>query len=260
MPKAILSYPRCAPRILQAEMHGPPPTSVRPAEQILNFCSKFHKQIERGFTLIELMVVVTMSLVIAGFAIPTYLRMQQSLRSGGDIRSLAGLIAEAKLRAAADFTHARVYGDLSANSYRLEVWNKAGNGGAGCWQTDGDVANPCTVGGQSPVQNLSTGVSFSLGNMSSPPANTQTSIGQAPICYTGAAGQPGNTTTIPNTACVEFNSRGVPSDPTGNGKADANGAFYVSDGSSVYGVTVLASGSIQSWYTPNTQTGTWQQR
>jgi len=39
----------------------------------------------------------------------------------------------ARMRAAADFSHARVYVDLNSNTFHLEVWNKA----SGCWKTDG---------------------------------------------------------------------------------------------------------------------------
>lgn len=215
---------------------------------------------ELGFTLVEVLIVVLILIVLVAIAVPNYLTVQKSLRIAGDCRSIAGLIAEDKLRAAADYTHARVYANLNANTYHLEIWNKTGgSGGAGCWQTVGDSANSCTVAATSPVHNLSNGVTFGFGNIGAPPANTQPAIAQAPLCYTGAAGQAGNTVTIANTACIEFNSRGVPADPSASGKPDATGALYLTDGTSVYGVTVLASGGSQSWYAPNTQTATWRQ-
>jgi Tfp pilus assembly protein FimT len=210
-------------------------------------------------------VVVAITLTIVGFGVPVFSNMEQSLRTGGDSRSLAAMIAEAKLRAAASFTHARVYANLSGRTYRLEVWNKSGNGGAGCWQTDGD-SNACTVA-TSPVIGLSRKVSFGYGSVGAAPTNTQPALGQAHLCYTGYAGQPTNTTSVANTACIEFNSRGVPSDPAPGGVAgasggtpDATGALYVTDGGPVYGLTVLASGEIQSWYSNNTSTPNWQQR
>ena len=216
--------------------------------------------------MIELMVVFVISIVIAGIAVPTFVRIQQDLQARGDSRSLEGLIAEAKPRAAANFTHARVYADLTGKTYRLEVWNKSGNSGAGCWQTDGDTVNSCTAS-SSPAIPLSSKVSFGYGNIGSAPTNTQTTIGQAPLCYTGYAGQSTNTTSVSNTACIEFNSRGVPSDPapggvagTSGGVPDTTGALYVTDGSSVYGVTVIASGSTQTWFSANKATPNWQLR
>jgi|SRR5579872_2778576 len=219
----------------------------------------------KGFSFLESMVVVAITITIVGFGVPVFSNFEQSLWTGGDSRSLAAMIAEAKLRAAADFTHARVYANLTGRTYHLEVWNKSGNGGAGCWQTDGD-SNACTVA-TSPVIELSRNVSFGYGSVATAPANTEPSLGQAPLCYTGYAGQSTNTTSVANTACIEFNSRGVPSDPAPGGSAgasggvpDATGVLYVTDGGAVYGVTVLASGEIQSWYSVNSSTASWQQR
>ena len=65
----------------------------------------------------------------------------------------------------------------------------------------------------SPVIGLSRNVSFGYGSVGAAPTNTEPSLGQAPLCYTGYAGQSTNTTSVANTACIEFNSRGVPSDP-----------------------------------------------
>jgi prepilin-type N-terminal cleavage/methylation domain-containing protein len=228
-------------------------------------CDGAERSVPRGFSLVELIVVVAISMTIVGFGVPIFSNFAQSLRTAGDSRSLAAMIAEAKLRAAASFTHARVYANLSGRTYRLEVWNKSGNGGAGCWQTDGD-SNACTVA-TSPVIGLSRKVSFGYGSVGAAPTNTQPALGQAHLCYTGYAGQPTNTTSVANTACIEFNSRGVPSDPAPGGVAgasggtpDATGALYVTDGGPVYGLTVLASGEIQSWYSNNTSTPNWQQR
>jgi prepilin-type N-terminal cleavage/methylation domain-containing protein len=219
-----------------------------------------------GFSMIELMMVLLITSIVMGFVVPGYMTMTQTLRTGGDSRILAGMIAEAKMRAAADYTHARVYVNTSGNSYHVEVWNKSGNGGAGCWQTDGDTNNACTAT-SSPVTDLSSNVSFGYGHISSPPANTEATIGQAPLCFTGYAGQSTNTVSVANTACIEFNSRGVPSDPDPSGSSgaaggvpDATGALYVTDGTAVYGVTVLATGAIQTWYSTNTATPSWLQR
>jgi hypothetical protein len=212
------------------------------------------------------MVVLLISGIIMGFAVPGFVTMQQTFRTGGDIRNLASLVAEAKMRAAANFTHARLYANTSTGSYHIEFWNKTGNSGAGCWETDGDLANACTAA-SSPVTNLSSKVSFSYGAITTAPANTESTIGQAPLCFTGYAGQSTNTTSVASTACIEFNSRGVPSDPDPGGSSgasggvpDATGALYLTDGASVYAVTVLATGSIQTWYSKNTATPTWQQR
>jgi Tfp pilus assembly protein FimT len=219
-----------------------------------------HNRSQKGFSLIEIAMAATILIVVGGLAVPVYLTIRDSMRISGDAASIAGLVVEAKMRAAANFTHARVYADVSARTYRLEIWNKTGGaGGTGCWQTDGDTVNTCTVA-SSPRQSLSPGVSFGFGNVASPPTNTQTTIGEAPLCYTGVAGQAGNTVNVAQTACIEFNSRGIPSDPASNGVADANGAFYVTDGNSVYGLTVLAAAATENWYAPNSSSATWKRR
>jgi Tfp pilus assembly protein FimT len=215
---------------------------------------------QKGFTLIEVAMGATILIIVAGFAVPTFLSIRNTMRLSGDNSSIAGLVVEAKMRAAANFTHARVYADLSASTYRLEIWNKTGGaGGTGCWQTDGDTVNACTTA-SSARQKLSPGVSFGFGNVASPPTNTQTTIGLAPLCYTGVAGQAGNTVTTAQTSCIEFNSRGIPSNPASNGVADATGAFYVTDGKTVYGITVLAAAATESWFATNTSAATWKRR
>ena len=210
----------------------------------------------RGFTTIELLIVMAISLTTAAVAIPGYLSMTRYLRIAGDARDLNGLTAQAKMRAAQDFTHARLHANLTANTFQLEIWDKTGNGGAGCWKTENDNANPCTSQSNSPVQSLSQGVSFGFGTVGAAAPNPQTIIAQAPACTTGVAGgTPGST--IASTACIEFNSRGVP--VSASGSPTASDAVYVTDSNTVYGVTVMISGMMQDWYA-NASTTAWQAR
>lgn len=209
---------------------------------------------ERGFSIIELMVAVAIGAILAVFAIPGYQSMSRYLRLSGDTRNLNGVVAQAKMRAAADFTHARAYADLNANTYHLEIWNKSGNGGAGCWQTDGDVNNACTLAGSSPVQSLSVGVTYGTAGVAAGAPNPQTAIAQAPKCDNGVGGL------IENTACIVFNSRGIPINAlTGAPLTGAQDAFYVTDTRNVWGVTVRATGAIQQWATDVNQPS-WQHR
>lgn len=208
--------------------------------------------VEGGFTLVEAVIVLAITLTMAAVAIPAYQSISRYLRIAGDARNLNGIIAQAKMRGAADFTHARAYADLNANTYHLELWNTSGNGGAGCWQTDNDPTHPCTVAGTSPVQPLSTAVTFGFGNASAGAPNPQAVIAQAPLCGTVASVTGITNGTVPNTSCIEFNSRGVPIDLTG--KPTANDALYITDGNTVYGTTLLASGMMQDWSTPASTT------
>ncbi len=209
----------------------------------------------RGFTTIELLIVVFISLVVAAMAVPGYMNIARYLRVAGDARDLNGLTAEAKMRAAQDFTHARIRANLNTNTFQLEVWDKAANGGTGCWKTEGDSANPCTVAG-SAVQPLSAGVIFGFTGASAGFPNPQTIIMQAPACGVGVAGGTAGGV-IEGTACIEFNSRGIP--VAASGAPTANDALYVTDTNNVYGVTVLASGLMQQWMTSTSNTA-WQAR
>lgn len=210
----------------------------------------------RGFTMIELLLVVAVSAVIAAVAIPSYTSIQRYLRINEDGRSLNALVALAKMRAAQDYTHARVRANLAASTYQLEVWSKSLNSGNGCWKTDNDTYNRCTNDTTSPVVALSTGVQFGFGTVGAGAPNPQTIFGQAPACTTGVAGpNPGGTKA--STACIEFNSRGLPVDSTN--LPTANDALYITDSDSVYGITVIISGLIQDWKSTASATA-WQAR
>ena len=194
----------------------------------------------RGFSIIEMLTTVLIAGALTAMAVPATLSVARKLRSGGDIREINGAVALAKMRAAADFTNARVYADLSGNTFRVERWDKSGS-----WITEG------------PVQPLSTGVGFGYGSLTSPPPNTQASIGQAALCRNSAGA------TVADTACVLFNSRGVPVDsattPPWSGAPTADGSLYVTDGSSVYAVTVSATGVMRTWRT-DTSAASWNRR
>ncbi len=209
---------------------------------------------QEGFSTIELLIAVAIGLVVAALAIPGFQAMTRYLRLSGDMRNINGVVAQAKMRAASDFTRARAYADLGANTFHLEVWNKNGNGGAGCWQTDGDAANPCTVIGTSPVQNLSVGVTFGTSGVAAGGANPQTNISQAWPCDNGTGGA------YEGTSCIVFNSRGIPINPwTGAPLTGAQDAFYITDTKNVWGVTVRATGAIQVWAT-SVYNQNWQHR
>jgi prepilin-type N-terminal cleavage/methylation domain-containing protein len=206
----------------------------------------------RGFTLIEVLVVLAVTAILMAIAVPQFQRITQVLRISGDMRDITGTVGQAKMHAAADFTHARARANLVANTFQLEIWNKAG---AGCWQTVGDPANPCTIG-TSPIQPLSTGVTFGWGAMGAPPPNTQPALGQGvgPSCLSGYGGGParGN---IAGTACIEFNSRGLAIDAAG--APNGSGAFYVNNGNMVYGLTMAAAGPPLNWSGYDRANSTW---
>jgi type II secretory pathway pseudopilin PulG len=205
-------------------------------------------QRSRGFSTLELLLVMAVSLVIAAFALPGFEQVKRTLRISGDARNLNGAINQAKMQAAADFTETRVYIDLGANNintFHVDMWNKVNN----CWQVIGDdfTKRPCLVPGVSPVQYLSQGVSFGTGGVAAPPVNTQIAISQGPGGFSCAPVNGKRVGQQPTTACIQFNSRGIPIDINNGGVPTGNGAFYITDNTQTYGVTVGAAGLSQVW-------------
>ena len=200
-----------------------------------------------GFSTLELLLVMVVSLVIAALAIPGFNQVRRTLRISGDVRDLNGAINQAKLQAAADFTDSRVYFDLGANAintFHIDVWNKNLN----CWQTVGDIdgfGQPrCIIPGTSPVQSLSQNVIFGFNGVGAPPPNTQANgISQGPRCDPVNGKRVGQ---LASSACIEFNSRGIPVDPATLAPT-GNDAVYITDGAQVYGVTVSPTGMSQVW-------------
>ena len=205
--------------------------------------------------MLEIMIVLTVGIILTTMAIPTVVSLARGYRSVGDARSLNEEVSLAKMRAAADFTEARVFTDLSSNQYRVEVWSRSQN----CWVTDGDTKCSSSYSSPNapPSTLLLTTVTFGYGSLSTPPPSTQSTLGQAPACQSDADMVAQNAGTIANSACVVFNSRGIPVDNTL--APTSTDALYVTDNSSVYGVTILPTGLIQTWRTDLTS-GTWSYR
>ena len=217
---------------------------------------------EHGFSAVELATVVAIGLVLTAVALPGYSAMQRYFRIAGNVRDLNGVVAQAKMRAAADYTHARVHANLDNNTFALEYWDKTGlSATQGCWKTNGDSVDRCTASG-SPVQELAPGVSFGTAATSPGGLNPQNPVQQAPSCNSGVAGGTTGSTLSGNTACIEFNSRGLPVNGyglTNSNSPTPNDALYITDGDTVYGVTVIISGLIQVW-AATTPGNNWQAR
>jgi prepilin-type N-terminal cleavage/methylation domain-containing protein len=179
-----------------------------------------------GFSILELLATLAIVGVLATIALPSGTRTINDLRLRGDARSLHNTVALAKMRAAARFSRERVYADLGAGTYHLQYWDKT----AGDWLNEDDK----TI-------ELSTGVAFGYGGLGTPPPNTQAAIGQSTACLTKANAP------ISSSACIVFNSRGIPVDSTGS--PTGNNAFYITDGSGTYAVTLSATPLIRLWWT-----------
>jgi len=195
-------------------------------------------QSDNGFTFLEIAVVLAVGLIIAGVGLPYMNRTLGQMRLAGAARSVSNATAATKVRSAAKFTRARLYIDLSGNSFHMEI-------------LDTSVAPPAlphwTADGGTTY--LPTSVTFGFGPVGTPPPNTQAAIGQAAQCTTDAG------VNIGNTACIMFNSRGIPI--KNNLNPEDQDALYLTDGTNVYGITVLATGFIGTWHAPSVANPTW---
>ena len=187
----------------------------------------------------EIMIVVAVTCVVTAIAVPMMSNTLGYFRLSGDARSVSNASAVAKMRAASIFSRVRLYVDLNGKSFHLESWDKTLNMGAGGWKVEGGLTY------------LSTNVTFGYSPVGTAPPNTQGTIGQAVACRDDMD------VPIGNTACLIFNSRGVPVNP-----ADFSptvDAVYMTDGTQVYAVTVVATGMIRLWRTNPTATPNWVQ-
>jgi len=194
-----------------------------------------------GFGLVDLLVVLGLVGIMSAMAVPMVGSSSRGFRLKGDAQALTNMVSLAKMRAASLYTRTRLRADLANNSFRLEVWvpTNLADKTVGSWVTDG---------GEKP---LSRGVTFGVANRTIPPANTQTVLGQSPLC----SGQNSlGANAVANTACIVFNSRGIPVD--GNGDPMGGNALYITDGSAVYGTTITATPLVRQWW-GNVSTGAW---
>jgi len=185
-----------------------------------------------GYSLVELMAFMLVMVTLAAFILPFTRGALNAMNLTSDARNVSSAVSLAKMRAAATFSKARVHVDLGAKSFWVEHWQKNTN----TWVTEGVV------------NTLASTVNFTVAGATAPPPNTQPAIGQAPLCLDNAG------VAIANTACVVFNSRGVPVDATN--VPVSTGAYYLADNSTVFGITVTTGGMVQLWRA-NISGGNW---
>jgi type II secretory pathway pseudopilin PulG len=195
---------------------------------------------EGGYTLVDTLMALALLGIMSAMAIPMADSSSRGFRIKGDAQAIANMVSLAKMRAASRFTRARIRADLDANTFRLDVWDKT----AATWVTEGAIIG------------LTRGVAFGVAGLAVPPPNTQNAIGQSPPC-TGPASLIGDF--IADTACVVFNSRGVPIDNTAAGAPVGGNGLYITDGSGVYATTVTATPLVRQWWS-NASNAAWVQQ
>jgi type II secretory pathway pseudopilin PulG len=181
---------------------------------------------EEGFSLVDLLAAMLLIGVVSAMALPVTAGSLAAQRFRGDAQGVSNLVGLVKMRGAALATRARLFADLSSNSYSMQIWDKAGE----TWVVEGGT------------RTTSPDVRFGFGTLAAPPPNTQVAIGFAPACLDddGAA--------IANTSCIVFNSRGIPVDNLG--APTGGNALYLTAATGVYAITVTATPLIRFWWSP----------
>ena len=151
-------------------------------------------------------MVVAIIGTLAAIAIPMSNNSVRYIKVSGDARDIANAIAVTKMRAAAQFTQARLYFDISGKQYYIQTYNKTATP-APKFETQGGATS------------LASTVSFGYGAMTNAPLNTQTTLGQAVACMTDPV-PPATPVAVANTACIIFNSRGLPDQRHRHGRPD----------------------------------------
>ena len=182
------------------------------------------------------MFVVAITGVVSAIAIPMMSNALGFYHLDGDARNLKNTASTARLQAAANFGETRLYLDYATSAYHIET--KANS--TSPWVAQGGLTYLSAYN-----------ETYSFGVVATPPPNTQAAIAQSTACLNNAT----PAVAIANTSCIVFNSRGIPIDATG--APTGTNAIYLTDGSSVYGLTVSATSSIRLWKTPAKAAPSW---
>lgn len=172
---------------------------------------------ERGFTMIEMLMVVAILAIIAAMAIPSYMNYLRNYRVRNDANNIVGLTTIARMRAGANLSRAAV----SCSSSICQIYTLQ--------YTPSAVCTPLANWNLEPQQyTLSSTVQFGI-----PATATSGVMGQATTAPTQVYSGSGQTS-LPYT--IYFNSRGWPIDCNGN--PISNYALYLQDQPGVFSVAV----------------------
>ncbi len=166
---------------------------------------------DQGFSLAELVVIVSVIVVLAGISVPMVSNTLRELQLASDARQIASSLSYAKMAATSKMTRYQVTFNVGGNHWHLQRFNRA----AGVFEAEGTSTR------------LSQGISNSG-------ITIQYSSGSAPTGFP-----------TESASFIRFNSRGVPVNLSGN--PTSNQAVYLSGGGTHFAITVSMLGKVQLW-------------
>jgi Tfp pilus assembly protein FimT len=195
-----------------------------------------------GFSVLELMVVVAIIFIIAGFAVPKFLTMIHTAKLRGCASDFSGLVQAARINAVQDARFYSVY--ILGNEGFVDIWPKSNTGASGSGGTQIDNRDPL-------IAIPSEVTSVAAGNAPNTPSLSARFL-PAGSGLTPKDGGPGAGTPI------TFGPRGLPctsQTATGGTVCDSAGgatAFWIFFRNRISGelqaVTVSPAGRIRKWY------------
>lgn len=189
-----------------------------------------------GFSLMELLVVITILLVISAVAIPNLMRAVANMRLRSAANSVSGLLQEGRIRAVRDNTYYEVIADSNSSDSNVVCLDLNKNGTCTAASTTDYLDPQARLGGTNVL------------TKSSPPSS---------ITACAACDIPSYPTEQNVNLGVYFNSRGLPCKLSGSRcvTTDSSGhaisyIYYVTDQRPLYGwtaITVSPAGRIRVW-------------
>lgn len=165
---------------------------------------------QRGFTLMQMVIVTAIVLILTAISVPSFLRLSHTFRLRNDGDSLVGLLMVGRMRGSAKFAHAQVSCDTASTACPGAGLCTLSTKAYGATSYTLEIQRVC----------LSPGVSFGYpAGLANGGAGGQSGSGNGP--YQGKSGE-----TNPYT--ITFNSRGLPIDDSSGGPV-SNYAFYLQD-------------------------------
>jgi Tfp pilus assembly protein FimT len=169
------------------------------------------RELQRGYTLIEAVLVLMLGVATTLFAMPTFSGAMRSWQLISDTRSISTTLAYSKLKAISQATRYQIVFDIPGNGWTAQRFNRS----TGSYENDGSPAF------------LSSGLARSgIGFQASPGITL-----------------PGFPVT--SSAIIRFNSRGFPIDISG--APTGSNVLYLTNGKINNAISVSLTGRVELW-------------